>query len=498
MALTVTTLPIINHLPIGVMNCYLLHDDSITGLTYPTTVNFADLGQVGETIDAEAGITEYDNVNIEINEDYSTYTQGFWHKLINEYPTFDFELMFTVIEDTVEMFLFRGKIYRENITETEIHLDNITGTPVNVCRSVSLKLVSSLLILKDVTIADLNEEVLTHEVNNADIIRADEQQIDSANIVRLDAVFASMIKLAYGTSYDVSLAINNSTEILVWSYEHSAYESILNMYMCSDFFRAADEITNQYYKRFDNAYEVLRHLCRHFALIPKYMFGTTTGTIDATWANNDHRLYLNSRGRSGSSPTLSGNLIKSDMIISTSRKTTAIRSSNIHHQEWCIYVTNESGQASGAPPYYKDFDIDITIDFLPAADFATLINGYAPNVDMGLFIINEGVSPTKYNAALKVEYWNYATGAYQEYDYAGWCDVVIVGYLLHRMGEGRVEYERTYNSIKGVLGAVNSQWNCKTTMRTSINDGVTARTFYATDVKKDLTKNELSVIWVEE
>jgi len=505
MALVTVTLPVVNNLPVGVLNCYVIYDSAILdSITFPTSVKFLDIKDIIESIDAEAGLTEYENVDIEVAEDYTTHTEGFWHRLINAFPAMDFELMFTLTEGSDETFLFRGKIYRKNIRETEHYLDQLISAPSVVVRGVEFKLTSSLKVLEEITVVELCNEVLMH-----DFLADRGGSGENIEFVTFAAVFASMIKLAYGESYDTSLIVNNSTDIQMYNGITTSYESFLvnaismKRYFSTDALLIDGDYTSctaSYVYMFSNAYELLKHLCKQFAVIPKYSFGTTAGLIDATPANNHHRITLESRGRSsGTAITMTGKLLDSVFCSDTPRKSKRIRVSMNNWQaltdESMWYVDNVI-HGGETPSYYaSEFDIDIPVDFVLKAPDAV------PHWINAIHYIHSG---TSCSPVVQGRYWDYPTGAYIVITYIPFSEspepliTCLVLYLFARMGDGRVQYERTYGGIKANNGTTNSQRNCKTTMRTTISDGVISRNFYATEVRKNILTNKAKIVWVQE
>ena len=79
---------------------------------------------------------------------------------------------------------------------------------------------------------------------------------------------------------------------------------------------------------------------------------------------------------------------------------------------------------------------------------------------------------------------------------------VLTNYYYYRFSNSRIQYTRTYSSIKATPagGGVSSQLNLKLLVGhiiTDIVNGVsTDRLFYATSISKDVKKNEAIVIWV--
>lgn len=479
--LTKYTLPVIYNNPAGNIGCYLYVNDSIPALTIPTSVRFISVGNIKESIDAEVGVTEFDNIEIEIAEDYTTYAQGFWHKLINEYPDYDFELMFTVFEGADETFSFRGKIYRTNIQETEYYLNATTGTPSTVVRGVKFRLVSSLKVLENVSLENLRTEVRTH-----DTVAVSPAQWHT----KMDVPFASMIHLAYGDAYDAGSVINNSTDIQMGMHINgtTAYYSFLEAFMPQDYWMADVELyPNGYLARFANAFELLMHLCGQFGVVPRYTYGDANGLIDPTPANNTHRIVLNSRGRSaGTAVTMTGNILSSEFRAGTSRKSQRIMVANIHDDTRSVWYL-DGVKHLGVPEPYLKFDIVKRLDFYGASD----------DYDTPLAYIDED---DDWHAVMYGRFWDYSIGAYVIVSAgSNFLAYALAEYLFKRMGEGRIEYTRTYGSIKAYLASNGStQRNCQTLMRHVIHDGITSRTFYATEVDKDITKNMATIVWVQE
>jgi hypothetical protein len=479
MALTQVQLPTIYNTAAGTLKVYLFHNDSITDLVYPTMVTFVNIDEIVETIDIPGGTTLIDNVDVTIMEDYNVHAEGFWHKLINGYD-YDFELMFTLMEETDETFLFRGKLYRTNVDEGEYYLDNLTGTPSSVVRGVKFKLVSSLKVLEEVTVTDLITECTDHYV-----------VIGGHPYIKIQAVLASMIKLAYGIAYNVDLLINNSTDFLFSidttppSYARKFNDTYI-YWTTGGYFDSTQSYA--WVNRFADAFELLGHLCKMFGLIPRYTFGTAAGLIDSTPANNTHRIILNSRGRFGSTITMSGKLRSSHFVSDTPRKAGTMRATETQDRNQSYWYLKDVLEF-GTPPPFAEFDVDLENDF-----HVSMPTGSG---DEKRFLYNNDE-----DAMTDMEYWNYATNGYSTLEDDGSHNNLlsqgIVQYLFNRFPGGRVEYEREYMSIKAVSGTTDSQRNLQTLARHTIHDGATSRNFYASEVRKDITTNKACVVWVEE
>jgi hypothetical protein len=69
----------------GTLKSYLYVDTILPALTVPTGSYIISMDEIVERIDVDPGVIDIENVNINIQEDYSTYSEGFWSKIINGY-----------------------------------------------------------------------------------------------------------------------------------------------------------------------------------------------------------------------------------------------------------------------------------------------------------------------------------------------------------------------------------------------------------------------------
>jgi len=520
MALTIVKLQNIYNRPVGTIGCYLIHDSSITGLTYPAKVPILDLGGIKESVDSLGnGKTILDNVTVTLREDYSVYVEGFWHKLLTEYTgmdvngfpcLLDFELMFTVFEDTDETFVFRGKIYRIECPEEEYYLDSVTS-PSAVVRGVKLTLVSSLTSLQNVSIAQLQTEIYSHlELRTLYYdVPAGSGTYLNVYMVSYKIIIASMLKLAMSETYTTSAIINNSTDIQIKGAS-SAYIDWLNGYVDANYFWTAGSGINTYpsgqmptpwYDQFSNAYDLLVYICQGYGVVPRLSFGTSVGLIDATPSNNISRIILNSRGRSGGNqvamtgklltPASSSSPIQATFMTDTQNKPRNFSVNCPFFEDGnLLYSYNGLIGKNVIPQNYMSFDLGITVDFLTHAayQFPTLF----------LHFVNEY---NRYDTVLDVQYWNYKTGAYvivTGISYISNLAGAVFEYLYNRFTPWRCQFEREYGSLQVNNVTTTSQRNCRTLMRSVINDGVISRNTYASEVEKDLLNNKVRVLWIQE
>lgn len=486
MAMTEHLLPVINNLAVGVAYCRLYHDSTIT-ITYPPKVDFANLGDFVERIDAEGGVIDIDNVSLDIVEDCSTYPEGFWWKLINGYPTKDVQLMFTVMEGTDETFLIKGSIYRGNTDFSEVY---INGT--DRVRVLSTQLVSMLGALKNVTMTALRTEIITHIENLTD-----------GAFIQMRSVIASMIALAFGETFSKDLVVNNSTDIqaTTWGDYTTWIADWPDLYMfdtVNEYLYPSLGLGQEWTARFATAFDLLKHLSLHFGVIPRYSFGTADGLFDSvTSANNSHRLTFNSRGRAADTITLPVPL-ESDFVSDTTYKAKSIRATDTQDNKkngWVLNSTedtlNTTYNQNIEPLPFANFDMDLQIDW--NTDSISNYVLYYLDVDTHCYQAN-------------VRYYNYSTKGYINLAcVAGvnsWVKA-IVNYLYYRfLVVKRFQYTRTYDTIKANNLTINSQRAIMTLAKHQITDiinGVSVTNdFYATEVYKNLMTGRLKVVWAQQ
>jgi hypothetical protein len=250
--------------------------------------------------------------------------------------------------------------------------------------------------------------------------------------------------------------------------------------------------TYAWQNRFASAYELLQMFCQTFGIIARYSFGDANGLIDNdTPANNKPRLTFNSRGRS-----FANNITPDGEMLSDPKQISETTLKNTNYRAATYY---DFGDGITTALYYNDmsmssvpanavFDFDVTIDFE--------IDGIEDenNLCSGETVPEEFID--------KVEYWNYIRNEYTETITIPWIDknivTALIEYLFNRFSLNRIQYDREYNSIKANNTISSSQRWMQTLRSTSINDGVSAITLYATKVGKNVITNKSSVIWVQQ
>ena len=383
----------------------------------------------------------------------------------------------------------------------EFYLDKTSGTPGAWVRGMEIQLISSLASLQYPSIADLCAIALVHPQylqNRVDF--------NAYPFVSLKTIFASMMELAFMGVYDESLVVDNGDFALSNATAFSGGQiSWINGYIMYSWLVSKGNLApytswNQIFTYYDNMQsplDLLKHICAEFGVVPRYSFGNSSGLIDPVSANNKHRISFNTRGNSGNSITPVGNIIKSVENPQTSRNVQRLYVSQSLRQvfedsffwDGVLYGTPHLG---GNPDSWRQFDKTIQFDFVSLANLGSAVQPIFV-VDPSITAVVGGVTYVCAFPADLIYYWNYQS-SYQSSDtYFGYA---LLQYYFYRY-TGRLEYDRIYGSLQANQSGSISQIYMQNLQQHSINDGITGRNFYATEIHKDVLKNQVEVIWIQ-
>jgi hypothetical protein len=309
--------------------------------------------------------------------------------------------------------------------------------------------------------------------------------------------------LAFGVPYSLDLALNFSQDI--WgSYDGYTYLQWSSLWMkatignplTSTYGYMGGASTYGWRNTYGTAKSLMQHLCLEFGVVPYYMFGTTSGLIDINPANNGHRIILRARGNRNTSTNiliLTGKIIKSDFVSSTPRRTGNIRyvfSENSNHSDWFWKNIYHYGASY---PSDVQFDIDVNTDFgINEPSLSDTLNTTR--------LLYTGAQPMESRETVSRWMWHkYSTG--QDIEGIMALRTAMTQYLYYCFSRSRFEFTRIYTSLKADNGSMISQRTIQCLTSTDftflLNGVSTTKTFYASEVKKDIVNNKLTVIWVQ-
>jgi hypothetical protein len=316
-------------IPAGTLTLTIGFDSSLPALTIPART-VTNIGKIAERIDVQANVFDLEALTLTCAEDYSTYADGFWFNAIEGYPDLDVQLTAVVTTGSTSFCVFNGVLVRPETQWPELYLTSSTAI-----REVTLKFVSNLLRLRDVTIDELITESLTHSITRECAFGLSSSQ--THQLVRLRDMFSSAIHLAFGSTYTADSVLLDEPDILVSGYMgYTGGIPMSAMDLGGDYpdvgfnpmeqyviltvedigslpYGLGDpEASLSFYSLYTDALDFISGISKLFQYTPRYYFGDTDGTYSVSGA--DHRIRLATRGRSSRSMSSDGSVIRSKMI----------------------------------------------------------------------------------------------------------------------------------------------------------------------------------------
>jgi len=514
--MTAYALPDIENNPAGVMKIDLLLESDVSAPTIPTGVKVLSIGTLTELIDVQPGIVDVQNLEVELAEDYSTYTEGFWYHIIQTDPTKDVQLRFILDEDGTETFYFWGRVYREEIEWPELYINT---AETDIIRSVKVRLVSLIHSLRDVGIETTIAEIQTHESANADYWT-------------IESILAAILASGMVQEYSTSNIHIRATDLRLFKADLETMVAIKDAIVRgnnSDFttnrgyFDAPATDTNRlhWYYQFGNAFDFLRALCLNFGWVCRYFYGQSDG-LYAGDATDKHRFEFLTRGNAYADYITPENGIKESTLFSdTVNKSVNIRVSDVltaneevNTDEFDLtigYAWYSGGKENSCTPIpinalipvppsvtepnpHIEFDLDFSAQFslqhFNPPPFG--LEGSTYIYRRLAYTIGAGVPLP----CILVGFYDYAAGAWNDQQVC--LQNALMLYYARRFTSGRKMYERKYGSLKWSDGSTTSHIHLKPMKRIEINDQITTDNYYATEVRKDFESNTSTVLWIEE
>ena len=501
MSYTQNTLATAYYLASGSLKCYLYIDDSISpALTVPTTVNITSISPVRESVDIKAGEVDLGYVTVDIVDDYTTYTDGFWWTLIEGNPTYNIQMMFILTENGTDTYLFRGSISRENTHWTEYY-----ASDPNYVRSVSIQLVSPMLLLKNISITSmLNYLALHHDsddevpyfVENYD----DELEYATEKYIKLGNVINNMMELAFASDTESYQVVVRGADILFYDTKTTSYKNPFELYLLAQIYDTSwyyDHLfgcvephidSASWYSRFDNCWELLVSICLSLGIVPRYYWGDSDGIYQGD-ANDKHTIEILCRGdRTTTALTNTSVITPSKAISNSPNKYLDIITRNLASVDDQLYAVI-NGSFYTADPENTIYEMELNSEFtsdLTETIRRTFHYGYVAENGKWYFV-----------SCTKCEYWEHTSDAFVSVSFENGTNAlleVLTKYLFYRFSSGRREYEREYGTLGFSDGATTTHQHLKILARHEI-DSVA---YYAVGVEKDILTNRAKVNWVME
>jgi len=465
----------------------------IGGMTEPKIQTVIDIGELVEMIDVAPAVSELATFRLKLRDDYSTYTEGFWRKVLKN-TTEEPQIKITLTEGVTETYFFYGQVQRSETQMEEHYVDSATPA---FFRTFEITLVSLAFKMREVLIANVLSEI----VGGAYLVATGLTSIgEPTKICRVLDIFNAFITVAFGQTFAATYAewVYDGTNEDFTYYNGAAWKSFDDIYIAvyesngvggEDLVIYFDPVEASYIPTIytesadePKGFEFFVDTLRNFGFAMRHLYGDSDGTIGAT---PKHRLHLLQRGRTysgavtfGSPERLkkSSNRLARDLIGKGVRASTKGIPANF---AWRSSLFSSGSFA--APPSNVSFDIEIqALWVVDTADVAASLYDVAGTPLTSIKYYD-------YFSAVAVE----ATGKYRHL--LALCQYYFMRYLTEKQ-----VYERTYGTLVATSGASTSHRFITPLRRNAIEDGTGTSNYYANKVTKNPKTNTVSVQWIQE
>lgn len=519
--------------PAGTMSVSLFLETDFTAPTVPTANTIVSMGPLTERVDFTPGVVDIESMEIEIVDDYSTYTtEGFWYHVLQSEPEREVSLRFILNENGTDTFYFWGKVYRQETEWSEKYVANDDSRRI---RTVKLTLVSMIHVLTELPVSSA-----------ISVIEANESAI--ADSWTIESILTSILAAGLYQAYDTADIVIRNSDIRFLKTDGSTEVAPEDCYVSfpvstpdeanRGYFSIPEGETNPYHwnTRYESTLDLLKAICLNFGWVCRYYFGQVDGSY-AGDATDKHHLEFVTRGNSYAGDiTPDSGVIESTLTSGNSNQTANVKVSDLIMEgqvlaqvdvltDTYILIDASTGLAWYAngkeytirynfadiwskynkpysyfvePPDQAKFDLEFTLEFV-TENFEDHTETVLGNDIFYLFshwrTLHYNNSGTLVRVAY-VKYYDYEAGAWV--DSETHLQNALVKYYRRRFSSGKKQVRRKYNSLKFDDGTTVSHLNMKPMVRISINDGENDIYYYASEVIKDFQNYTTEVLWVQE
>lgn len=471
-------------------------------LLLPDYPSLMMLSGVGERQDVrQIGLVEIESVDFKFVEDYTNYTEGFWCKILQ----LPIEIRLTLDEGGGAKHFFWGIPSSGTISLNEVDL-----TVNSIQRHGEFTCLSLLTKLQDVLVSDLLTVVATRSELGTDPF-SDNASIGNANgsnYVNMKVLMASILSEGFSQEYsldniivipaansDIQFEVYDDTAGVKWGTWADLW-LYLDDYEGEDFtgyLKTGSTATASWVFKFGDCWSLFRMLCKHFSLTPSHWYDDATAK---------HKLTFYAGPRSdGALIAEPGVPMRSTYLLefSTPNPSIIVRSPAWGFPTPDVVFSHHGTIVEGEPDAGLDFEMRIDNE-LRTVDFDSLLARLSLYRRQILYKYTTARTCDPHAVNL-VRYYDYTTEAYVEigttvgqYNSLAYAQV---GLALWKFNKNRKAFERTYPTIKGRTGILNSQTLIHLLRPVPIDDGGGSADYYITEYEKDPIKDEMKLKLIE-
>lgn len=465
----------------GVMSAYLYSDTA--DLIVPTFNSLIIKGKKTERLDVLPGEIEMAELNLSVVEDYLNYVEGFWYNVLHVGKP---QIKILLDEGNGNTLYFWGTIQDKTVNFSETCL--IAGYER---RSGSLRCVTMLDSFKEITSQALMNYC------EANILLTGPGTYSDWKFVKLREMLAAILKVGnFNAAFDAADVVLPTPGECDMSAFINNYPSGTFTYTWSELYIPFSALTirrgavAEFTESFSDAFEILKEVCKAFGFVPNFYYNLT----DSKW-----KLALSTRGSTYSgSPVTMPVSSRSDNLVNVDQTVTAVLVTN----------GNKFADAGTNTAWVKKGIFHVATYFQGYWNYAPIPPMFSPEISLDLmFGIMSVFSPAGAFDFLLfgydgVDFKKITKITVYRYDISSTEDVISLEHALclllyYRFNRSRKGFEREYPSMSATLSGVTSHENLHLLSCTSIDDRVSAKTYYATDVSQDLFANTASIKWAQ-
>jgi len=426
--------------------------------------------ETNERYDAIPGMIELDEMVCRFSEDYSTYYQGFWYKVLSGYCEIQF---YITADDGTQSHFFWGRV-----VEPAAQLEELSYIAGDFERQGELRLVSLLIKAKEVNPYTAMSEIENHllELGNPPPSPSGNNEYHYYHTIK--CLFASILSVTFGQTYDENDVLIPQIDLKF--YNRFSSSEIIDLDMIYLYYGEGSGGGPGFVNRdgfqwdfqFKSCYEVLMRAAESFFWVVRHTYSTSTSR---------HQFQLLTRGRSYSASTydvpissVAIRLAYPPMLAMTSAREPG------GNDKRYVFSSATPTYVIGATPDFVEPEAHVQFLFplrKTEEEYQTLYRGFY------LWSSLEAFDNINY-----CKFYDYAAGAFADEDF------IALKYFFRRFSQPKRGYERVYPGI-APIGGTPDEVHCLRT--TQISDGLATRTFYAVEVTKNIHENTTKILWHE-
>lgn len=476
---TATTYSLASLVTVNGTFTFLLYSE-FAALTKPTIQTIIEIGDTRESANIALGQTEIGNVRLKIRDDYTTYTWGFWYKILSG------EVWLKILLDGADYFF--GTVQADTVEWGEFYISGTTRI-----RTCSFVLASMTQKLFDTPTATW----LTHAYNNREATEY-VASTPAFAVISLTGFFSALLSASgVNTAYakaDTGFIASTTVKDLEFLKGGSWY-ALNFVWLLVTYDSGAGETKVDYFDsghanylgtKYATAKELIAGIVKNFGIVFRAYYdpGADRHKIQILQG----RAYDNADNLDFSSREKESVLSKSTDLLGD-----AVRCTSLYNGEELWFSRKYLGVnfSEMVPENYVSFDIDAYVPFL--------IDSAAP--DTSGYPIYAGSVATSVGLATSVRYYRYdgvgiVTASATQHRLML---EAAAGIMFSRFTTVNSCIRRIYARMSAKVGAGSETHTALTVMRrTSINDGLGAVTFWANTVTKKPQSAEVEIQWLKE